>query len=151
MSVKLPVLRNVPLSSDLGVDKWAVVLEIAAQSFGFERGPDGELVHRIGLGGPEGELVGVGGEGFLHFCDGGARLEEEYLLRKELLNLKLWEIGTGMRTYGSVSGLEAVETLLGRGPSLGWHDCLEDLLGHLPELVMLFLDQQDDAGGLGIE
>jgi hypothetical protein len=54
-------------------------------------------------------------------------------------------------TYGSVAGLEAVETLLGRGPLLSRNNCLKDLLGHLPELVMLLLDEQDNAGGLGVE
>lgn len=82
MSVELPVLGDVPLSSDLGIDEWVVVLEVAAKAFGFQSGPDGELVHGVGLGSPEGELVGVEGELLLHLCDGGAGLEEEDLLRE---------------------------------------------------------------------
>jgi hypothetical protein len=54
-------------------------------------------------------------------------------------------------TYGSVAGLEAVETFLGEGPLLGRNNCLKDLLGHLPELIMFLLYKQDNTGGLGVE
>lgn len=55
------------------------MLEVGAQAFGFESGPDGELGDGIGLRGPDGELVGVEGEFGLEAADDGAVVEEEDL------------------------------------------------------------------------
>ena len=66
LSVEFPRSRDIPLRSNLGVDERVVVLEIGSESFSGEGGPDNELGHGIGLGGPDGELVSVGGEFLLH-------------------------------------------------------------------------------------
>ena len=69
----------------LRIDKRVVMLEVCAEAFELEGGPDGELGHGVGLGGPAGELVGVEGEVVLHFLDAGAGLEEEDLFADEML------------------------------------------------------------------
>jgi len=42
------------------------MLDITPQSLSFQRSPQRELMHGVGLGGPEGELVGVEGEFIFH-------------------------------------------------------------------------------------
>lgn len=56
------------------------MLEIGTQTLGFECGPDGVLVHAVGLDGPDGEAVCVQGKLLLHALDGWAVGEEEDLL-----------------------------------------------------------------------
>ena len=46
-------------------------------------------------------------------------------------------------TYGSVAGFKTVELLLGLGELLFWHLRLQDFLNHLPECLMLFLQEHD--------
>ena len=70
LGVELPIQRNVPLLSDLGVDKRVVMLQVCSQSFGLEGSPDGVLVHSIRLCGPAWETVGVDGEFVLHCLNG---------------------------------------------------------------------------------
>ena len=57
----------------------------------------------------------------------------------------------GERTYRGVSTLEHVELLLGAGEGIGWDYALEDLNGNVPELLVLALDEEDNAGALGVE
>lgn len=45
------------------------MLQVGAEPFGLEGGPDGELQHGGGVAGPDGEAVGVEGELFLHGVD----------------------------------------------------------------------------------
>jgi len=42
LRLETPVLRHVPFSLDAAVDERVVVLEIGAEAFGFEGGPDWE-------------------------------------------------------------------------------------------------------------
>jgi len=44
LSVQLPLLRNVPCSSNFLVDKWVIMLEVCAKTFEFEGSPDRESV-----------------------------------------------------------------------------------------------------------
>jgi hypothetical protein len=83
LGIEFPVLGHVPLLGDLGVDERVVVLQVAAQALGLERRPHGELVHGVGLHGPDGELVGVEGELLLHGGDGAAVVEEHDLVRAD--------------------------------------------------------------------
>lgn len=121
--------------------------------------------HSVGLFGEGWELVGVDGELLLEFLDGGAVVEEEDLLRrKDLLARWLFVLhatkffflfrddkGRDGVTYGSVGTLEHVNLLLGGWEVLSRSNALQDLLGDLPQLLMLALEQQKDAGGLGVE
>lgn len=74
------------------------MLEIGAQAFGFERAPQGILVHGVALLRPLGEHGGVDGELGLHALDGGGVVVEE----------DLWAAGTVsvnvMRSFASVIG-----------------------------------------------
>lgn len=54
-------------------------------------------------------------------------------------------------TYSSVCGLETVEALLGALPLLLCNYALQSLLCELPELVVLFFDEEDDSGWLRVE
>lgn len=81
LCVKLPILWQAPLCGDLLVDDGVVVLEVGAEAFGLESGPEDELVHGVGLLCPVAELVGVGWVGFLLGLDGWAVGEEENLLK----------------------------------------------------------------------
>lgn len=66
---QLPVRGDLPLGSDALVDERVVVLQVGAETFGLEGGPDSELQHGGGVGGPGGEAVGVDGELLLHAVD----------------------------------------------------------------------------------
>ena len=60
------------------------MLEVASQSFSPKSSPDRELMHGVGLCGPDGELVGIDSKFFLEVGDGGAVLEEKNLLSNEI-------------------------------------------------------------------
>lgn len=79
LGVELPVRRDVPLRGDLLVDERVVVLQVGAQALGLEGDPQRVLQHGVGLGRPQGELVGVHGEGGLLLLDRLRVLEEEDL------------------------------------------------------------------------
>ena len=79
---------------------------------------------------PDGEVVLVEREVLLELADRGLVLEEE---------------------DGAVAGLEARELLVGGGPLLLGDDRLEDLAGNVPELLVLSLEEHDDAGALRVE
>lgn len=66
LSIQHPVGINTPGLSNLLVDQGVVVLEVCTETLGLESGPDGELVHGVGLGCPDWEFVGVEGELLLH-------------------------------------------------------------------------------------
>lgn len=57
------------------------MLEVRAETLSFQGGPDDVLGHAVGMGGPDGELVGVEGELVLHALHDGLSDEEEDLLR----------------------------------------------------------------------
>lgn len=76
---------------------------------------------------PDGEVLLVEREVLLELADGDLVLEEE---------------------DGAVAGLEARELLLGGGPLLLGDDGLEDLAGDVPELLVLGLEEHDDARAL---
>lgn len=59
--------------------------------------------------------------------------------------------GMEIETYGSVSTLEHAQLLLGGSILIRRHDGLQNLLGDIPKLGVLILQQQHDAGGLGVE
>jgi hypothetical protein len=54
-------------------------------------------------------------------------------------------------TYSAIGTLEAIEFLLGGGECGTGHNTLQDVLGDIPELLMLLLCQKDDTGALGVE
>jgi hypothetical protein len=58
------------------------VLQVGAEAFELEGGPDGDLVHGGALGGPDGEAVGLEGELVLHAFDGGFIGVEEDLFQR---------------------------------------------------------------------
>jgi len=47
LGVELPRGGDLPGLGDLGVGEGVVMLEVGAEAFGFEGGPDGELLERI--------------------------------------------------------------------------------------------------------
>ena len=53
--------------------------------------------------------------------------------------------------YGAVTATEASETVQGVLPGVRGHDGLEDVLHDVPELVVVLLEEKDNAGGLGVE
>lgn len=71
LRLQRPLQGNVPGLGGFLVGQRAVVLQVGAEAFGFERGPGGELVHGGRVLGPVGELVGVLGELGLQGLDGG--------------------------------------------------------------------------------
>ena len=79
---------------------------------------------------PDGEVLLVEREVLLELADGDLVLEEE---------------------DGAVTGLEARELLLCGGPLLLRDDGLEDLAGNVPELLVLGLEEHDDARALRVE
>ena len=54
-------------------------------------------------------------------------------------------------TYGSVAGAEAGDAVASVLPLVLGHDALEDVADNVPELVVLVLEQEHEAGGLGVE
>ena len=54
-------------------------------------------------------------------------------------------------TYRSVTSLETVETLLGGAVLLCGYGAFQDRLCDIPELIMLFLHQEDDSCTLAVE
>lgn len=54
-------------------------------------------------------------------------------------------------TNSSIGALEHVNLALGSSPSLSGDDGLEDLGVNVPELVVLGVEEEDGAGGLGVE
>lgn len=54
-------------------------------------------------------------------------------------------------TYGSVAGAEASDAVAGVLPGVLGHDGLEDVADDVPELVVLVLEQEHEAGRLGVE
>lgn len=86
LCLELPALGDLPLSCDLLVDQWVVVLEVCAETLSLEGGPDGELMHAARLGGPLWEAVGVDGEFVLEFlCDFAVDVEKD--LQRERYNV----------------------------------------------------------------
>lgn len=56
-----------------------------------------------------------------------------------------------MNTYSSVTGAEASDAVAGRLPLVLGHDGFEDIAHDVPELVVLVLQEEDQACGLGVE
>lgn len=54
-------------------------------------------------------------------------------------------------THSAISSSEAIEFLLAGRPYLSRRNSLDTLLDDLPELVVFFSDEQDDACRLGVE
>jgi hypothetical protein len=54
-------------------------------------------------------------------------------------------------TYGSVASTEATDAVAGVLPLLLGNDGFEDVADDVPELVVLVLEQEHQAGGLGVE
>lgn len=54
-------------------------------------------------------------------------------------------------TYRSITSLEPIQSLLRAGPRISRHNCLNDILHNLPQLIMLLLDQQNTSRSLGVE
>ena len=79
LCTQFPILRDVPCLCDLLVNQRVIVLQVGAKPFLLEGSPDCVLVHSVGMGGPDGELFGEGGELLLQAYDGGAVDEEEDL------------------------------------------------------------------------
>lgn len=74
-----PFQWDLVLGRDLFVGKRVVVLQIAAETFGLEGGPEHVLVHGGGVLAPWWELVGVLREFFLEGFDGGGVFVEQDL------------------------------------------------------------------------
>lgn len=53
--------------------------------------------------------------------------------------------------YSTVPGPEAGDALLGVLPAVSGHYGFEDVLGSVPELVVLIFEEDDHARGLGVE
>ncbi len=88
-------------------------------------------MHGIGVLTPLRELVGVQGELLLQAGD---------------------DLGLLVEQDGAVGGLESAESLLGRGPGFLGRDGLDRGLDDVtPEFLVLVAEQDDDAGGLGVE
>jgi hypothetical protein len=79
LRLEAPLLRDPPDFLGFGVDERVVVLQVGAGALGLEREPQRILVHGGRVLGPDGELVGVEGEGLLQGVDGLGVLEEEDL------------------------------------------------------------------------
>lgn len=78
LGLQRPLERNVPNLAGLLVRKRVVVLQVGSETFGFQCGPGGVLVHGGGVLGPGRELVGVLGELGLEVLDGlGVFVEED--------------------------------------------------------------------------
>jgi len=80
LRAQLPLRANAPRAPHLLVNQRIVVLQAAAETFGLERGPDGELVHGVAVARPDGEAVCVEGELFLHASDRRPIRKEQNLL-----------------------------------------------------------------------
>lgn len=99
---------------------------------------------------PVGELVGVLGELGLEGLDGGGVFVEEDLGTEELVGWSL-EWYDCWVTYSSVTSAEAGDAAASVLPlSLG-DDGFQDIVDNVPELVVLVLEQEHEAGGLGVE
>ena len=59
--------------------------------------------------------------------------------------------GRGKWTHSSISSLEHAQLLLSAFVLLSRHDSLENILGDIPQLGVLLLQQDDYACGLGVE
>lgn len=57
----------------------------------------------------------------------------------------------GERSYGSVGALEHIELGLSGSELVSWDNTLENLLYELPELIVLILEKENDAGALAVE
>ena len=105
------------------------------------------------------ELGGVDGVVGLHgFYDGGVVVKED-LFALTLACVSQCMDGTGRgrvrrhwkvrkesgETHSAISSFEAIEFLLAGRPYLSRRNSLDTLLGDLPELVVFFSDEQDDA------
>lgn len=130
LSIELPTLGDLPRFGNLLVDEGVVVLQIGAEALELKGGPGQDLLHAEALGGPAGELVGVGSELSLHAVDDVLVVEEE---------------------DGAGAGLEAGHAAGGGLPGVLRDDGLEDVRGHVPQLVVLSAEEHEHAVGLGVE
>jgi hypothetical protein len=96
-----------------------------------------------------GRMWGAGvGQGGASYCASQARLR--------LLSTVWTTNNVGGRadwnwTYGSVGSLEATNLLLSGGELLRRYDWLQDLENKVPELVVVLVEQNNEAGALGVE
>ena len=128
---EVPHLGHAPRGLDLLVDERVVVLQAGAEPLGGEGGPDDVLVDGGGVLGPDGEVV----------------LGEGVLVLQLARVLRVLEVEDG-----AVGVAEAVEALLRVAVELfGWGHGPDDFDDGVPELVVLVLEEEDDAGGVGAE
>lgn len=77
-------------------------------------------------------------------------VREAVCVERNVLLVLANNLGVLVEENGAVSRLEAVDALF-RGGEVVTGDGLQDLLGELPELVVLILEQDDNASGLRVE
>lgn len=87
------------------------MLQVGAQAFRLERGPEDVLLHGQALGREHGEVVGVSGELFLHLFDGVLVVEKED------------------RACGGPEARDAIGRVL---PAIGGDDGLESVSDDIP-------------------
>ena len=121
------------------------MLEIGAETLLLKSRPDGVLVHSVGLGGKDGEFVGIRCEFLLESGDRGTVDEEEdlqtYMLASaQLLRWRDWVVCIRRErwrgTHSSVCALEHAQLLLSGNILRSRQDTLKNLLRHLPQLGM---------------
>ena len=128
---QIPRLGDVPGGLDFGVDERVVVLQVGAEPFVGQSGPDDVLVDGARVLGPDGEVVLGEGELVLQLARVFGVFEEQ---------------------DGAVGVAEAVEALLGVAfEVLGRGDGLDDFGDDVPELVVVVFEEEDEAGRVGAE
>ena len=106
------------------------MLQIDAQPLRLQRNPQRKLVHPARVLRPLRELVLVRLEFLLELAHAGCVLVEE---------------------DGAVGGFEAVEARLGLGEDVGWEEIFVYGCDGVPEVVVIFFEEDDETGGLRVE
>jgi hypothetical protein len=128
---QVPRRRDAPLGLDLLVDQRIVVLQVCAEAFVGEGGPDDELVNGGRVMGPDGEVV---------FGESKLVLQLTRVLRV----LKVENSAVGVAEAGQAR-LSVGVKLLRRG------NAFHNIGDKIPELEVLVFEEQDEAGGVGAE
>lgn len=88
LRLQTPLQRDIPDLARLLIRQRVVMLEIGAETFALQGGPENVLMHGRGVFGPGRELVSVRGEFGLQLLDGFGVFVEENLNRPLALHPK---------------------------------------------------------------
>lgn len=149
-----PILAQAPLANDLIIDESIVMLQIGTQTLSLEGEPEQVLVHGIGVLAPLGVLVGIR-RGMGYFGgDIRSRLSvfEEHDLFRFSQRQRSQTVGGRRGTNSAMSATERINAAFGHLGLLLALDVLRDFGPHdVPEFLVVGAEEDDLAGGLGVE